>query len=188
MFTAFFDNPNVHPLLEYRRRLKAVQVLAERERFPLVADAGYGLETFLDAVGADRARPGRCRACYALRLDATARYAAEHGFRGFTTTLLASPQQDHEAICELGHAAAGRHGVAFDDTDCRPFYEQGMEQARRLQLYRQQYCGCIFSEHDRYRDTTEHLHPPSRGRRSPGAVPGNAAAGAVGRPQRPVET
>ncbi|HUT36801.1 MAG TPA: epoxyqueuosine reductase QueH [Planctomycetota bacterium] len=163
--TALFCNPNIHPLIEFRRRLKACQVLADRERLPLVACDAYGLESFLDAIGARRARPERCHACYAMRLDATARYAAEHGFPRFTSTLLVSPQQDRDALCTLGHAAAGRYGVAFDDTDRRHLHDRGMEQARRLQLYRQQYCGCIFSEHERYRDTAVELY---RGARQPG--------------------
>ena len=160
--SAFFHNPNIHPFLEFRRRLKACQVLADRERLPLVADGAYGLEGFLDAIGSQRARPGRCMACYAMRLEATARCAAERGFPRFTSTLLVSPQQDREAICELGHAAARRHGVAFDDTDRRHLHDAGLERARQLQLYRQQYCGCIFSEHERYRDTPVELYPGAR--------------------------
>ncbi|MBM4040015.1 MAG: epoxyqueuosine reductase QueH [Planctomycetes bacterium] len=156
--TALFHNPNIHPLMEFRRRLKAVQALADRERLPLIAHDGYGLEEFLDAIGAQRARPGRCRACYAMRLEATARVAAERGFPRFTSTLLASPQQDRDALCDLGHAAARRHGVAFDDTDRRHVHDAGVERARRLSLYRQQYCGCIFSEAERYRDTAVELY------------------------------
>jgi len=129
---------------------------------PLVARDAYGLEVFLDAVGGQRAKPERCRVCYRMRLDATARYAAEQGFPRFTSTLLVSPQQDRDALCELGHAAAGRHGVTFDDTDRRHLHEQGAERARRIQLYRQQYCGCIFSEHERYRDTAAELYRGGR--------------------------
>jgi len=157
-FTAFFHNPNIHPLIEFRRRLKACHVLADQEHFPLVADEQYGLEAFLDAVGRQRGRPHRCRACYEIRLEATARHAAEHGFPLFTSTLLASPQQDRELLCQLGRAAAERHGVVFDDTDRRALHDLGVERARRRQLYCQQYCGCIFSECDRYRHTTTHLY------------------------------
>jgi hypothetical protein len=156
--TAFFHNPNIHPLIEFRRRLKACQVLAEREHLPLIVEGAYGLEEFLDAIGTRRGRPERCRVCYALRVEATARYAAGHGFPRFTSTLLASPQQDRAALCELGHEAALRHGVAFDDSDYRSCHEPGMERARQLQLYRQQYCGCMFSEYERYCSTTEHLY------------------------------
>lgn len=160
MFTAFFYNPNVHPLIEFRRRLKAIQVLAAQEQFALVVHAEYGLEPFLDAIGSRRARPLRCRICYQLRLDATAEHAAANGFPVFTSTLLASPQQDRQVVCELGHAAAERHAVAFDDTDYRDRHALGIEFARRHQLYRQKYCGCIFSECERYRDTTKHVYRP----------------------------
>ena len=159
-FTAHFYNPNIHPLIEFRRRLKAVHVLADQERFPLIVHTDYGLEPFLDAIGTHRARPGRCRLCYAMRIDATARCAADHGFAAFTSTLLVSPQQDRDVICELGHQAAERVGVAFDDTDYRDRHDLGLERASRQQLYRQQYCGCIFSEAERYRDTTRHLYRP----------------------------
>ena len=161
-FTAFFHNPNIQPLLEFRRRLKGVEVLADQERFPLVADDRYGLDAFLDAIGPDRSRPERCRTCYQIRLGATARHAAEHGFRVFTSTLLVSTQQDHELICEVGHEAAQGYGVAFDDTDFRSRQELGGELARRKQLYRQQYCGCIFSEYERFRHTTKHLYRRQR--------------------------
>jgi hypothetical protein len=166
MLTAYFYNPNIHPLLEFRRRLKAVRLLADRERLPLVVHEAYGLEAFLDALGSRRAAPERCRICYQLRLDATAQHAAAHGFPVFTSTLLTSPQQDREALCDLGHAAAARHGLTFDDTDWRGRHDLGLDLARRHQLYRQQYCGCIFSECDRYRDTAEHLYRPAlRGRK-----------------------
>ncbi|MFP4056886.1 MAG: epoxyqueuosine reductase QueH [Candidatus Brocadiia bacterium] len=158
--TAFFHNPNIHPFIDFRRRLKACQVLAERERLPLIADTAYGLEAFLDAVGESRQRPARCRICYTLRLEATAACAARRGFPAFTSTLLASPQQDRSTVCAVGHAAARRHGVVFEDADWRALHEKGLETARRLQLYRQQYCGCIFSEHERYRHTTRHLYRP----------------------------
>jgi len=160
--TVLFHNPNIHPLIEFRRRLKACHVLAEREGFPFVAHDTYGLEEFLDATDTKRTRPERCRACYRLRLDAAARHASEHGFPAFTSTLLVSPQQDRAAICEIGHDAARRHGVAFDDADCRDFHNLGLERARSLQLYRQQYCGCIFSECERFRDTTRHLVRPQQ--------------------------
>jgi len=157
----FFHNPNIHPLIEFRRRLKATQVLAERERLELEADTEYGLWAFLDAIGTDREPPERCHHCYAMRLEATAAAAERHGIPVFTTTLLTSPQQDREALCRLGHEAAERHGVRFDDTDLRHLHDEGLRRAKRLQLYRQQYCGCIFSEYERYRDTTLHLHKPS---------------------------
>jgi len=97
-----------------------------------------------------------------MRLEATARFAAEHGFARFTSTLLVSPMQDRRAVCRIGHAAAQRHGVAFDDTDRRALHDAGLRRARAMQLYRQQYCGCIFSEFERYRNTTAELYRGAR--------------------------
>lgn len=159
-FTAFFYNPNIHPLIEFRRRLKAFLVMADQGRFPVIADGRYGLDPFLDAIGTHRQRPERCRACYAMRLEAAAACAAARGFPVFTSTLLVSPQQDRDALCQLGRDAADRHGVTFDDSDYRDRHDAGLAEARRRNLYRQQYCGCIFSEHERYEHTTRHLYRP----------------------------
>lgn len=161
--TAYFDNPNIHPLLEFRRRLKAMKVLRGRlgAKEPAFAQAvyvqDYGLEPFLSEAYAGGA-PGRCERCYRMRLAAAARRAAEHGFDGFTTTLLISPRQDHERLRALGQAAAERHGVAFHYEDFRPLFEQSRQAAKELMLYSQSYCGCVFSEHERYRDTAKHLY------------------------------
>jgi len=157
-FTAYFHNPNVHPFIEFRRRLKACQVLADQARFPLVVDREYGLQRFLDAVGDRTTRPERCRICYALRLDDAARVAAEEGFPSFSSTLLVSHQQDRAAICDAGCAAGARHGVNFEAPDWRGTQEAGLREASRRQLYRQQYCGCIFSEYERYKNTNRHVY------------------------------
>ena len=113
--TAFFFNPNIHPLLEFRRRMKAVRVLADQVDLPLLVDETYGLDEFLGAVWPDTA--GRCQACYRMRIERTARTAAAGGFDAFTTSLLFSPQQQHERIVEFGRAAAAESGVEFLDRD-----------------------------------------------------------------------
>jgi predicted adenine nucleotide alpha hydrolase (AANH) superfamily ATPase len=92
----------------------------------------------------------RCRTCYQLRMDETARFAAEHGFDSFTTTLLISPYQQHEAIVEAAEQAAKTHGVSFLYRDFRPLFREGQTEAREREMYMQKYCGCIFSEQDRY--------------------------------------
>jgi len=153
---AFFFNPNIQPLLEFRRRLKACRVLARSADRPLAFDDRYGLEQFLEEV--DWRSSHRCRDCYRLRLRGTARRARRDGFDHFTTTLLASPEQDHELIVRLGRQVAEETGVAFTEGDWRALSEAGHQEARRRSLYRQQYCGCVFSEQERYRDTTLHLY------------------------------
>ena len=114
----------------------------------LIVDESYGLRPFVKAVAADIDH--RCRYCYACRLDRTARYAAENGFESFTTTLLISPYQDHDLIRSLGEQMGKKYGVAFLYRDFRPGFRDGQAKARALGFYMQKYCGCIFSEEDRY--------------------------------------
>jgi predicted adenine nucleotide alpha hydrolase (AANH) superfamily ATPase len=154
--TGCFFNPNIHPLIEFRRRLKAVRVLQERLPLPVIYEEDYGLLAHLDAV--DWHSAARCEGCYRLRLAHTARLAAERGFGVFTTTLLSSTHQDHDLIRRVGEAAAEQSGVQFLYADWRPLSERSHERARKMGLYVQAYCGCIFSEQERYRDTTLHLY------------------------------
>ena len=158
-FTLYFHNPNVHPLIEFRRRLKGVQVLAEHERLDLLVDARYDPKAWLRALVWDR--PERCLACYRMRLAATAATAAEKGFPAMTTTLLASMHQDHDAVRAIGHEEARRRGLTFHYEDWRPLAARGHEEARRRNLYRQQYCGCLFSEEERFAPTHLHLYQDS---------------------------
>jgi hypothetical protein len=152
----FFHNPNVQPLLEFRRRLKAVQVLCDHERLDLVADDRYDLRRFLRTVPWDR--PERCLACYRMRLQETACTAAARGMGRITTTLLASEHQDHEAVRRIGRDAASAHGLEFLYEDWRPLAARGRDEAKRRSLYRQQYCGCLFSEEERFAPTRVHLY------------------------------
>ncbi len=180
---ACFYNPNIHPLLEFRRRLKAVRILACERRWPLSFDEGYGLREFLLQV--DWQDEERCSDCYRLRLRGVARRAADLGFDHVTTTLLASVHQGHELVRQAGEEAAREAGVTFVAADWRALAKRGHEEARRRSLYRQQYCGCIFSEFDRYRNTGLHLYrsPEAsegggvrRTGRAPGPGPGGGAS------------
>ena len=152
----FWFNPNIHPFIEYRRRLKAVKMLVERAHLPLVADEAYGLVEFCRAVHGHEAVPERCVRCYSLRLDRTARAAREAGAGAFTSTLVTSRHQDHGLIRAAGEAAARAAGVEFLYRDWR---EAGPDADLVKMLYHQQYCGCIFSEYDRFRATATHLWP-----------------------------
>jgi hypothetical protein len=154
--TGFFFNPNIHPLIEFRRRLKALKVLQERLPVEVIYEEDYGLYQYLEAV--DWRSDHRCADCYRLRLDRTARETAERGFDAFTTTLFTSTHQDHETIREVGTRCAEQHGVEFLVRDWRDLAEHNHQQAKKMNLYRQQYCGCIFSENERYKDTTRHLY------------------------------
>jgi predicted adenine nucleotide alpha hydrolase (AANH) superfamily ATPase len=144
----YFYNPNIHPYKEFTRRLDTSREFAAKVGLDLVVDAEYNLEDYL--AGALAAGGDRCRACYELRLKKAARYAADHGFDCFTTTLLVSPYQRHETIKAVGESAAASENVPFCYIDFRPGWPEGVRISKELELYRQPYCGCIFSERDRY--------------------------------------
>jgi len=154
--TALFYNPNVHLLIEFRRRLKAMKVLQEHQPIPVIYVEQYGLREFLENV--NWRGDERCTDCYRLRLDRTAHEARERGFEAISTTLLGSTHQDHDLIRQVGVECALREGLQFVARDWRPLAEEGHREASRLHLYRQQYCGCIFSEYDRFKDGSKHLY------------------------------
>ena len=141
-------NPNIHPYQEYKARRDTLMAYAPSVGMELVVLEDYGLRDFVRAVAGDIDH--RCRHCYELRLDGAARYAAAHGFDTFTSTLFVSPYQNHELMRAVAEEAAARHGVQFLYRDFRPGFRQGQQQAREQELYMQKYCGCVFSEEDRY--------------------------------------
>lgn len=85
-----------------------------------------------------------------MRLEQTAKYAKENGYDAFSTTLLISPYQNHEALKQIGEELAQKYNLIFLYRDFRPGFREGQNEARELGLYMQKYCGCIFSEEDRY--------------------------------------
>ncbi len=154
-----FFNPNIHPLLEFRRRVKALRLYLERDPLPAEIDDIYGLPAYLAAVlnpdGSLPERRERCRRCYVFRLGKAAELAAAKGFGAFSTTLLASREQDRDLVAEAGREAGDARGIAFVAGDLRKL--PAPEKLLRG-IYKQQYCGCIFSEEERYRDTNKHLY------------------------------
>ena len=145
--TAFWHNPNIHPFTEYRARRDTVHAYMPEVGVPLIEGGKYGLRGFLDALPA---WDERCATCYALRLNATAAYAAANGFSSFTSSLFISPYQDHELLRSAAKAAAEAYGVEFLYRDFRARFRAGQQKAREMGLYMQKYCGCIFSEEERY--------------------------------------
>ena len=146
---SYWFNPNIHPYTEYRSRKTTLEEYAKSIQLPLVIDNTYGLRSFVKAVIDDLDH--RCFYCYRVRLEQTALYAAEHHFDCFSTTLLVSPYQKHEALIAAGEAAAKKYGVAFLYRDFRVGFQEGQAKARELGLYMQKYCGFFFSEEERYR-------------------------------------
>jgi predicted adenine nucleotide alpha hydrolase (AANH) superfamily ATPase len=128
----------------------------ERLGFPMLYDEEYGLRPWLEQV--DWRGDCRCESCYRLRLRQSARVARERGLDAVSTTLLVSRHQDHDLVRRVGEECAESEGVEFLYRDWRPLAEEAHEEAARMRLYLQQYCGCVFSEYERYRDTTRHLY------------------------------
>ncbi len=144
----FWYNPNIHPYIEYTKRYDEVKKHAERVLLPLIAHDDYALEEFLRTVVYHEDE--RCEACYVMRLEETARTAKQLHIASFTTTLLYSRYQKHERIRSVGEDAARRHGVRFLYHDFREGWRYGVDTSKEMGMYRQQYCGCIYSEKDRY--------------------------------------
>ncbi len=149
-----YYNPNIQPSREFRRRLETLREYAAEAGLSLIEAGPYRPDEHLGAtlpVWDDRA--SRCRTCYELRLERTAREAVARGFDAFTTTLLVSPYQLHEEVRRAGEraAAAGAGGAAvFLYRDFRPGWRETLEASREMGLYRQPYCGCLWSEVERY--------------------------------------
>ena len=149
--TGYFFNPNIHPYKEWDMRLKAAEEFAARSEMKIITDKHYMLRDFLRrALAAEQAENGRCRMCYTWRLEETARYAAENGFDAFTSTLFYSIYQQHELMKETAEHFAKVYGVKFHYEDFRPGWQEGIDMSVEMGLYRQPYCGCIFSEEERY--------------------------------------
>ena len=108
----------------------------------------YLLEDFLANVASEP--DSRCTYCYQSRLKQAAEYAANNGFDAFTSSLLYSRYQNHELIRKMGEELGNHYGIEFLYDDYRSGWQEGIRISKELGLYRQQYCGCIYSEKDRY--------------------------------------
>jgi predicted adenine nucleotide alpha hydrolase (AANH) superfamily ATPase len=183
-FTGFWFNPNIQPYEEYQARLASLKKLSDLWQVDILYNEEYKPEEYFGALGiTDKTflsqfalnssngsnglngikippSPDRCRSCYQLRLEKTAEEAKKGGFDAFTTTLLISPYQDFEQIRETGNNLAEKYNVMFHMEDFRPFFRDAMNLAKELDLYRQKYCGCIFSREERFK---------SKGHRDKGA-------------------
>jgi len=126
--------------------------LAQEMSLPLIVTEGYDMISYFRHVAGHEAQ--RCQRCFRLRLSKTGETARQRGFDAFTTTLLISPHQKHELIQETGNIIANETGIAFLYADLRKRYSDSRRMTKGLNLYRQQYCGCIYSEWERYTNTT----------------------------------
>lgn len=157
----YFYNPNIHPYTEFARRRDTLDQYAKETGLNMIFEQEYPLEKFLQGVAFREAN--RCRFCYSMRLERAAGVAKKGGFDCFGTTLLVSPYQKHDLIREIGEAIGEEYGVLFKYVDFRPGYREATIRSRALGMYRQQYCGCIYSEKDRYyRDQAKRKNQKSK--------------------------
>lgn len=143
----FFYNPNIHPSREYMLRRDTLISYSKKENLPVII-GDYKPEYFLEEVIGKL--ENRCFYCYKMRFEETAKKAKELGIKTFTTTLLYSKRQNHGLIKEIGLEIAEREGLNFYYHDFREGWKKGIEKSKELGLYRQNYCGCIFSEKERF--------------------------------------
>ena len=146
--TGFWYNPNIHPFPEYRARRNCLREYAAQIELPVIEKNDYALRPFVREVATYIS--GRCVKCYEMRLFETAKAAAEGGFDSFTSSLFISPYQNHELMREVAERAAHEYGVEFLYRDFRPYFRDGQTFAREHGFYIQKYCGCVFSEEERY--------------------------------------
>jgi len=152
--TLYWFNPNIHPYIEYKQRRDTLKEYTENIEIKSIFEENYGLKDFCKNVIGDL--DNRCvKYCYRIRLEQTAKYAKENGYEAFSTTLLISPYQNHEALKQIGEELAKKYKIAFLYRDFRVGFKEGQAEARKIGLYMQKYCGCIFSEEDRYRKQIE---------------------------------
>lgn len=156
--TVYYYNPNITDPQEYRKRVLEQERLTKemQARHKILFEEGpYEPECFFEAAkGMEQLPEGgdRCRACFALRLKKTAQAASEGGFGFFTTTLSISPLKNAQALNELGELAAAEYGnTRFLNADFKKKegYKRSLELSKQYGLYRQDFCGCIFSEQER---------------------------------------
>lgn len=147
--TLYWYNPNIHPYTEYKTRRDTLRQYAQDIGIEVIWEEEYGLDTFCKNV--IHSLETRCQKyCYRVRLEKTAKYAKENGFDTITTTLLVSPYQKQDILKEQLEEISKQYGLKDLYRDFRVGFRQGQEKAKELGLYRQKYCGCIFSEEERY--------------------------------------
>ncbi len=144
----FFYRNNIHPYTECLRRQEALEQYAEIANFRVIYQQDYDMEGFIRNIVFRETN--RCTYCYYDRLRSTALLAKQGKFEYFSTTLLYSKFQKHEMIREIGESLGKEIGIPFYYDDFRIGWKEGIEISKKLGLYRQPYCGCIYSEKERY--------------------------------------
>lgn len=151
--TVYYYNPNISKKEEYLKRLAEEKryISVKEFKYPVkLTESNYDPQEFFDAVrGLEKEPEGglRCRECFRLRLEASAKKAKELGFEWFTTTLTISPLKNAALLNEIGAEMGEKYGVKWLPSDFKKKegYKRSIELSREYGLYRQDYCGCVFS-------------------------------------------
>lgn len=150
----FFYNPNIHPMAEFIKRKEAAEQVSKSLGCTVHFLSDYQFEEFFN-MPASPERQERCPRCWQMRLDRTADYARKNGFDGFTSTLLISPYQDHNRIRQIALNISNKYALSFVYEDFRSGFKESHQLSRAMGLYHQNYCGCLYSERERYQRTKE---------------------------------
>lgn len=154
--TLYWFNPNIHPFMEYKSRRDTLEEYAKSIDIKAIFEEEYGLQEFCKNVINNL--ENRCvNYCYRVRIEKTVKYAKENGYDSFSTTLLISPYQNHEELKKICEELAKKYDLQFVYRDFRVGFKNGQDKARELGLYMQKYCGCVFSEEDRYKKQIKKL-------------------------------
>lgn len=146
--TLYFYNPNIHPKAEYEKRLDEAKKVADTMDLPLI-EGPYDPEVWFDKIKGLEHEPEngkRCPVCFDLRLKKTAEYADEHGFDLFTTTLTVSPYKDAEKVNESGLKFEIKAKFLGSNFKKKDGYRKSIQLSNEMGLYRQHYCGCVYSK------------------------------------------
>ena len=147
--TLYWYNPNIHPYIEYKNRRDSLIEYSKMMNLNLIIEEEYGLDEFCRNVINDLTN--RCSLyCYPVRLRKLFEYASSHGYDTVTSTLLYSIYQKHDIIKKIMEDLEKEYNIKFLYRDFRVGFREGQDKAREMGLYMQKYCGCIFSEKDRY--------------------------------------
>ncbi|HDJ23982.1 MAG: hypothetical protein B5M54_05225 [Candidatus Aminicenantes bacterium 4484_214] len=148
--TGFFYNPNIHPGEEYRLRLEETLKIGELLEVPIIV-GDYEAEKWFSLTRNFKDEPEkgrRCDLCYAWRLNKTGWQAKQNGFNYFTSTLTVSPWKKAPVINKIGRMLGKKWGVNFLEADFKKKdgFKKSVELSRQYGLYRQKYCGCLYSQ------------------------------------------
>lgn len=147
--TGFFYNPNIHPYAEYNNRKKSLEGYLKKYNIPVIC-CKYDIKNFFRHISGNEEFGARCQLCWRMRLEETALYGVQNKYDLFSTTLLVSPYQDQEAIKGIGQHLAKKYNIEFYYKDFRQGFSGAKDKAHSEGLYMQKYCGCLFSEKERF--------------------------------------